>query len=72
MSKCPFWSTNRKRVECYDICPMYEASVDNINCMFKANSQSNQLVFKDIIDNDVSYSQDKAFKLDFIDESSVC
>lgn len=71
MSKCPFWSTTRNKVECYNTCPMYEVPDEESDCAFKANLQLNKINFKDIAEDDIAYSQDKVFKLDFIEEPSV-
>lgn len=71
MSKCPFWSTTKKKVECHDTCPMNEVAKEESDCVFKAHLQLNKMSFKDIAENDIAYSQDTVFKLEFIDEPSV-
>ena len=35
MSKCPFWSTGKMRVKCYDECPMYPDPKGYEVCPFK-------------------------------------
>jgi hypothetical protein len=50
---------------------MYEVSEEESDCAFKAHLQLNKMNFKDIAEEDIAYSQDKVFKLDFIEEPSV-
>jgi len=71
MSKCPFWSTNRKSIECYDACPIYEATVEDADCVFKAHLQLDKMIFKDIECDDSIYSSEKVFKLDLMDGIST-
>ena len=71
MSKCPFWSTTSKKVECYNTCPLFDSSVDESDCVFKESVQLNRINIKGIDEEDLTYSQEKAFKLDFIDKKSI-
>ena len=58
MSKCPFWSTNKKTVDCYKECPMMISENGKISdedqCIFQ-ECLSNDMSFKDIIKDDYSF-----------------
>lgn len=69
MSKCPFWSTGKKKVECYKDCPMHTNSKEE-ECPFQEYLTSNKLNLKNIVDDDFAYSQDDNFKFDYIGQSS--
>lgn len=59
MSRCPFWSTKREKVECYRECPilMGESSEwqDDERCIFNGCTESSSLNFRDIIKDDYSF-----------------
>ena len=69
MSKCPFWSTGKKKVECYNECPMY-AVKDEEECPFKEHLSSNKIDFKDIVEGNFAYSQGNDFDLEYVEETS--
>lgn len=48
MSKCPFWSTGKDRVECNTECPMNTLALED-NCPFKEYVSDSKLKFKDIV-----------------------
>ena len=50
MSKCPFWSTGKMRVKCYDECPMYPDPKGYEVCPFKEYLDSANINIKDNID----------------------
>lgn len=60
MSKCPFWSTQKQRVECYGECPMLAGELrkeqDDESCIFhECTSTSNSINFKEAIKEDYSF-----------------
>jgi hypothetical protein len=59
MSRCPFWSTARERVECYKECPIIASDMSEIKdgsqCMFYECTESNSLNFKEIVKEDYSF-----------------
>jgi hypothetical protein len=72
MSKCPFWSTTKSRVECYNTCPLFETSEDDSSCVFKENIGLSKINYKEIEEEeDFLFSDQKAFKLDFMDKPST-
>lgn len=56
MSRCPFWSTAREKVECYRECPILvgESSEgqDGEQCIFHECTESSSMNFRDIIKED--------------------
>lgn len=66
MSKCPFWSTGKEKIECYESCPMNTFFAIEDNCPFKEYLSNSKIAFKDIEDYD--YSLDDEMKIDFISE----
>ena len=68
MSKCPFWSTTSERVSCYNDCPMNPIVSEEEACPFKECASMGKINFKDIIDDNFAYSQDKIFEFDAIAE----
>ena len=56
MSKCPFWSTGKMRVKCYDECPMYPDPKGYEVCPFKEYLDSANINIKDHIDKKFNYS----------------
>ena len=59
MSKCPFWSSKRQKIDCYKECPMLlnenGQHEDEDQCIFKGCSFSSDLSFKDIIKEDYNF-----------------
>ena len=66
MSKCPFWSTTKMKVECYKECPMNTTSVEDEKCPFKEYLNSEKMNLKGIIEDDFAYSKQNEYDLDFI------
>ena len=58
MSKCPFWSTGKMTVKCYDECPMYPDPKGYEVCPFKEYLDSASINIKDNIDKKFNYSND--------------
>lgn len=70
MRKCPFWSTNNEKVNCYKECPMNPISNENEGCPFNEVSSLNREVkFVDSINEDLFYTQDRY--LNYEDDSKV-
>ena len=57
MSKCPFWSTIREKVECYRECPLCESieGKEGEQCIFNDCIESRNVNFTDIIKEDYSF-----------------
>ncbi|WP_066895361.1 hypothetical protein [Clostridium nigeriense] len=65
MSKCPFWSTNKERVNCYSECPMHTISNESEGCPFKEFLSSGaKTSFVDSMNEDLFYSQDRYLNYD--------
>ena len=62
MSKCPFWSNKRSKVSCESNCPMYPKDREE-ECLFMEHLSEDTALYKDIIEDDYSYS--KSDKIDF-------
>ncbi|MCE5222553.1 MAG: hypothetical protein LLF98_15305 [Clostridium sp.] len=75
MSRCPFWSTTREKVECYRECPILigESSEerDGEQCIFHECTESNSINFIGIIKEDSSflnldmYEDDKIININY-------
>ena len=61
MSKCPFWSTNKERVNCYNECPMNPVKNNDEICPFTEHLVAEKISFKDIMQSDYQYSQEEEF-----------
>ena len=60
MSKCPFWSTNKERVNCYSECPINTINDENELCPFKEFLPSGtKLSLADNLNDDLFYSQER-------------
>ncbi|BCZ47621.1 hypothetical protein psyc5s11_36880 [Clostridium gelidum] len=59
MSRCPFWSTVREKVQCYEECPMLivESSEgkNGEHCIFQQCTDASSINFSDIIKEDYSF-----------------
>ena len=57
MSKCPFWSTTREKVECYRECPRCELSEnkDVEQCIFNDCTESRNVNFNNIVKEDYGF-----------------
>lgn len=66
MNKCPFWSTEKRKIECYNECPMQVAGTNDEVCVFKEYLCLNKIEYKEIIRDDVIYSEKISFDLGFI------
>ncbi len=64
MSKCPFWSSKKEKVNCYNECPMYPVSKDDEVCPFIEHLNTNKVSINDF--NDFEYSQDSIYDLSYI------
>ena len=72
MSKCPFWSTKKEKVNCYSGCPMKISVQDEEDdCPFKEASNEVKISYKDIDSEKNSYSQDNYSEYDFIKKIST-
>ena len=69
MSKCPFWSNKKEKISCSNECPMSPAQNNNEVCPFIEHLVGEKIIFKDILDDDFTYSQDT--NLDYIIPSYV-
>ena len=61
MSKCPFWSTAKEKVNCYKGCPMQPNEESNELCVFKEHLMENKVIFKDIVEDDFAYSYKESY-----------
>ena len=60
MSKCPFWSTNKDRVNCYNDCPMHTVGDENDLCPFKEFlTSSAKISLAENLNDDLFYSQER-------------
>lgn len=58
MSRCPFWSTTKEKVECYSECPIKSESLkgqDDKCCVFNECSESSSIDFKEIMKEDYGF-----------------
>jgi len=59
MSKCPFWSTKKAKVECYRECPILikdsSEGKDGERCIFNECTEASSVNFRDIIKEDYSF-----------------
>ncbi len=62
MSKCPFWSSKKEKVNCNNECPMSPAKNYNEICPFVEHLVGDKVIFKEIIDDDFMYSQDTSLE----------
>lgn len=65
MSKCPFWSSKKEKVNCYTECPMYPVSKNDEICPFVEHLTGNKIVLSEF-DSDYSYSQENVYDLSFV------
>ncbi|MBB6622781.1 hypothetical protein [Clostridium gasigenes] len=70
MSKCPFWSTKKERVNCYDECPMNGMVSQKEACPFKKVLDETKIAYKDIENENFAYSQEKHGEYDFFKKMS--
>ena len=64
MSKCPFWSTGKDRIECNTECPMNTLALEE-NCPFREYVSDSKLKYKDIVKEEYDYSEE-TFNGDFL------
>lgn len=64
MSKCPFWSTKKEKVNCYNECPMYPVSKDDEVCPFIEHLNPNKVSINDF--DDFGYSQSNIYDLAYM------
>lgn len=72
MSRCPFWSTARERVECYNECPILtNEGQDGEQCIFHGCSEPSNINLKDIVKEDYNflsfsiYDEDKNLNVNY-------
>ena len=70
MSKCPFWSSKKEKVNCYNECPMYPVSTDDEICPFMEHLITENKISYNDIDEDFAYSQENFYDLSFINIKS--
>lgn len=70
MSKCPFWSTKKERVNCYDGCPMTSCGLDGEGCPFKEVLDEPKIAYKDIANDNFAYPQEQNIEYDFLKQIS--
>ncbi len=58
MSKCPFWSTEKKLIECNNSCPMNDFFSIKDNCPFKEYLEDSGIKIKEIDEGDYSYREE--------------
>lgn len=58
MSKCPFWSSRKEKVNCNGECPMSPSQNNNETCPFIEHLSAEKIVFKDVLDEDFEYSRE--------------
>ena len=67
MSRCPFWSTKRERIECYSECPIRgtESLQGEVNekCIFHECSEEGDIILRNGIKEEYSF-----LKLSIYDE----
>ncbi|MDR3596394.1 hypothetical protein [Clostridium sp.] len=59
MSRCPFWSTKREKIECYNECPILGTGSlqgeGNEKCVFHECSEESDISFRDSIKDEYSF-----------------
>ena len=59
VSKCPFWSTTRDKVDCYKECPILGSEASELKegeqCIFYECTELRNVNFRDIIKDDYSF-----------------
>lgn len=58
MSKCPFWSNKRERVNCYSECPMSPSNNNDELCPFTEHLVAEKINYKELSQDDYDYSND--------------
>lgn len=66
MSKCPFWSIKKESVSCYSECPMKPTYSDGESCIFKEVLDEPKVVYKEIMNENFEYSEEKRGEYDFL------
>nr|WP_207731892.1 MULTISPECIES: hypothetical protein [unclassified Clostridium] len=64
VSKCPFWSSKKEKVNCYNECPMYPVSKDDEVCPFIEHLNHNKVSINDF--DDFEYSQNNIYDLSYM------
>ena len=59
MSKCPFWSSNKEKINCYNECPMHNIINESEVCPFKEHLNSSKTSMIDSINEKLFYSQEQ-------------
>lgn len=61
MSRCPFWSTHKKRIECNSTCPMNDFFSIKDNCPFKEYLSDSGIRIKEIEENELHFDEEIEF-----------
>lgn len=69
MSKCPFWSTKKEKVNCYSGCPI-NTSGSEYDCPFKEVLDEPKIDYKGLSNENFAYSQQKYGEYDFSNKIS--
>lgn len=59
MSKCPFWSSMKVKVECYNECPMNPKLKEDDVCIFKEYLNIEKINVKEIDNRFLDFEEDK-------------
>lgn len=72
MSRCPFWSTSKHKINCSNECPMFSNDESEEQCVFIENCSDTKLQLKNIVDYDYedSYTKDDTLVLSYVKESA--
>jgi len=59
MSKCPFWSNKKEKIECYRECPILVGDSserqENEHCVFNECTESSNINFRDIMKEEYGF-----------------
>ena len=62
MSKCPFWSTRKERVNSYSECPMNPLNNKEEVCPFTENLVTTKISYKEIVQDDYSLEEEDNYR----------
>lgn len=63
MSKCPFWSTKKEKVNCDNECPMSPSNNNDEVCPFTEHLVSDKISYKELVQDDYDYTEKDNFDL---------
>lgn len=58
MSKCPFWSTGKEKIECSSSCPMNDFFSIKDNCPFKEYLEDSGIKIKEIDEGNYFFDEE--------------